>query len=119
MTVTPDAKERMITTKTGKRVDFGRLKGGFTYKLEEGKTIPDQDRHSQNALMMANAVYQEVFFIAAPHHPMTRMSFTLPSEGQRLGRTRWLMQTLSKATETTSQGEPFILDSNETQKFFH
>ena len=49
----------VFSAKTGKRVNFGGLRGGFTYKLEEGKTIPDQDRHTQNALMMANAVYQE------------------------------------------------------------
>ena len=44
---------------TGERVAFGDLKPGFTYKLEDGGKIPNQQLHTQNAVMMANAVYQE------------------------------------------------------------
>ena len=44
--------------RTEERVDFGKLKPGFTYRLEDGGKIPNQWTHTQNAALMSNAVYQ-------------------------------------------------------------
>ena len=48
-----------VFTKTNKRVSFGKLKGGKLYKLGEAEKIPDTKEHTQNAMIMANAVYKE------------------------------------------------------------
>ena len=45
--------------KKPKRVSFGNLKGSQTYKLEEEEKIPDTKDHTQNALVLSNAVYKD------------------------------------------------------------
>ena len=70
----------VFSARTGKRVDFGKLMGGFVYKLEEGKTIQNQDRHTQNAVMIAIAVYKEdpakYLFSSAQHHTVDTVCAT-------------------------------------------
>ena len=46
-----------VFTKANKRIEFGKLKGGRLYKLEEEEKIPDTKSHTQNAMMLAKAVY--------------------------------------------------------------
>ena len=48
-----------VFTKAKKRVEFGKLKGDGTYKLDEGEKIPNIKDHTQNAMIVANAVYKE------------------------------------------------------------
>ena len=48
-----------VFTKGKKRVNFGKLKGGMTYKLEEGEKIPNTKDHTRNAMILSNAVYKE------------------------------------------------------------
>ena len=48
-----------VFTKAKKRVNFGKLKGGITYKLEEEEKIPNTKDHTQNAMILSNAVYKE------------------------------------------------------------
>ena len=42
-----------------RRVNFGELKAGMTYKLEEEEKVPDSKDHTQNAMILSNAVYKE------------------------------------------------------------
>ena len=42
----------------GKSVAFGKLKPGFIYKLK-GVKIPNQWTHTQNAVLMSDAVYKK------------------------------------------------------------
>ena len=35
------------------------MEPGFPYKLEDGGKIPNQSRHTQNAVQMSNAIYQK------------------------------------------------------------
>ena len=35
------------------------MEPGFTYKLEDGGKIPNQSRHTQNEVLMSNAIYQK------------------------------------------------------------
>ena len=44
--------------KAKKRVNFGKLKHGMTYKLEEEEKIPDTKDHTQNAMILSNAIYK-------------------------------------------------------------
>ena len=48
-----------VFTKAKKRVNFGKLKGGMTYKLEEEEKIPDTKDHTQNAMILSNAIYKD------------------------------------------------------------
>ena len=62
----------VFSVRTGNRVDFGKLKPGFKYKLEEEGKIPNQRRHIQNAVIMASAVYSlnqtEYLTKSSEHH---------------------------------------------------
>ena len=44
---------------SGKRVEFGELQDGFTYKIPESNKIPNQKKHTQNAVILSEAVYEE------------------------------------------------------------
>ena len=48
-----------VFTKAKKRVNFGKLKVGMTYKLEEEEKISNTKEHTQNAMILSNAVYKE------------------------------------------------------------
>ena len=62
-----------VFTKANKRTEFGKLKGGRLYKLEEEEKIPDTKSHTQNAMMLAKAVYHSdpatYLLIRQPHNP--------------------------------------------------
>ena len=45
--------------KAKKRVNFGKLKGGMTYKLEEEEKIPDTKDHTRNAMILSKAIYKD------------------------------------------------------------
>ena len=45
--------------KSSKRIEFGHLEAGKTYKIASEEKIPNQKQHLQNALMMSMAVYEE------------------------------------------------------------
>ena len=48
-----------VFTLTKKRVNFGKLKGGRVYKLEEEEKIPNIKDHTQNTMILSNAVYKD------------------------------------------------------------
>ena len=48
-----------VFTKAKKRVNFTKLKRGITYQLEEEEKIPNTKDHTQNAMILSNAVYKD------------------------------------------------------------
>lgn len=49
----------VLAGKKEKQVNFGNLKPGVKYKLEDTSLIPDLKIHTQNAAILSNAVYQD------------------------------------------------------------
>ena len=53
-----DHEPAFVLTKKNKRVNFGSLKPGISYNLEDSDKIPGQKVHTQNAVVISNAVYK-------------------------------------------------------------
>ena len=48
-----------VLSKKDKRVEFGKLKDGWSYKIAESSKIPNLKGHTQNAVILSQAVYSE------------------------------------------------------------
>ena len=54
-----DHEPSFVFGKMNKRVYFGCLKPGIPYNLEDTDKIPGQKVHTQNAVVISNAVYKD------------------------------------------------------------